>query len=129
MEEFLDVYERNKDMIEDFIQSSIYNLGSLISYEEKEFSKIFSVFPSLELVYVVNKDTKIQSSPNYFRNKVENDAVNEKRDYIIEKLHFKNNYIAFSSPTNKFCIITSKEISKMITFFFRSMIELLMKFY
>lgn len=131
MEEFLDVYERNKDMIEDFIQSSIYNLGSLISYEEKEFSKIFSVFPSLELVYVVNKDTKIQSSPNYFRNKVENDAVNEKRDYIIEKLHFKNNYIAFSSPyissaTRNTCVtVTIKEDDEI--FFLDFQIDILLQ--
>lgn len=124
MEEFLDVYERNKDKIEDFIQNSIHNLGTLINYEENKFSKIFSVFPSLELVYIVNKDSKTQTSPNYFRNKVEEAAMNEKRDYIIEKLHFKNNFTAFSTPyissaTRNNCItLTIKEGDNIIFFDF-----------
>ena len=125
MEEFLDAYEKNKDMIEDFIQNSIHNLGLLINYEEKDFNKLFSVFPSLELVYVANKDTKLQTSPNYFRSSVDKNALNEKRDYIIEKLHFKNNYTAFSSPyissaTRNTCItLTIKEGDNIIFFDFK----------
>ena len=131
MEEYLDVYKKNKDKIEDFIQSSIHNLGSLSNYEEKKFNKIFSVFPSLELIYMVNKDTKTQISPNYFRYKVDNEAMNEKRDYIIEKLHFKNNYIAFSTPyissaTRNNCItLTIKEGDNI--FFFDFKIETLLE--
>lgn len=125
MEEFLDVYERNKEKIEDFIQNSIHNLGTLINYEENKFSKIFSVFPSLELVYIVNKETKIQTSPNFFRNRVDEEAINEKRDYIIEKLHFKNNFTAFSNPyissaTRNNCItLTIKEGDNIIFFDFK----------
>jgi len=122
MEEFLTIYERNKDKIEDFIQSSIQNLGSLKNYKDKKFNKLFGVFPSLELVYMVNKDSKIQTSPNYFRYKTDDEAMDENRDYIIEKLHFKNNSTAFSSPyissaTRNNCITLSIKEGDDIIFF------------
>ena len=98
MEEFLNIYELNKEKIEDFILNSIHNIGSIKDYEENKFSNLFSIFPSLELVYIVNEDTKIQNSPNYYRNKVDENAKNESRSYIIEKLHFKDKNTAFSSP-------------------------------
>ena len=98
MEEFLNIYELNKEKIEDFILNSIHNIGSIKDYEENKFNNLFSIFPSLELVYIVNKDTKIQNSPNYYRNKVDESAKNESRSYIIEKLHFKDKNTAFSSP-------------------------------
>ncbi|PLY08667.1 MAG: hypothetical protein C0626_12500 [Arcobacter sp.] len=115
MEEFLTIYEVNKEKIEDFIINSIHNLGSLKDNEENNFSNIFSVFPSLELVYTVNKDTKIQNSPNYYRNKLDASASNQSRSYIIDKLHFKDKSTAFSSPyissaTRSNCItLTIKE--------------------
>lgn len=125
MEEFLSVYERNKDKIEDFIQSSFQNLGALESYEKNDFTKIFNVFPSLELVYVVNKDTKVQSSPNIYRHKKGNEGIAEKRDYIIEKLHFTTKGIAFSNPyissatRNKCITMTIKEGSNIYFFDFK----------
>lgn len=115
MEEFLTIYEINKEKIEDFIINSIHNLGELKESEENKFNNLFSVFPSLELVYTVDKVTKIQNSPNYYRNKLDNSANNQSRSYIIDKLHFKDKSTAFSSPyissaTRSNCItLTIKE--------------------
>ncbi|WP_419766154.1 MAG: hypothetical protein ACNI28_05210 [Arcobacter sp.] len=120
MEEFLTIYEVNKEKIEDFIINSIHNLGNLKDKQEKNFSNIFSVFPSLELVYTVNKNTKIQNSPNYYRNKLDARANNQSRSYIIDKLHFKDKSTAFSSPyissaTRSNCItLTIKEGDEII---------------
>ncbi len=115
MEEFLAIYEANKEKIEDFIINSIQNLGKLTDNEKNKFSNIFSVFPSLELIYTVDKDTKIQNSPNYYRNKIDKSVNNQSRSYIIDKLHFKDKSTAFSSPyissaTRSNCItLTIKE--------------------
>ncbi|WP_428024284.1 hypothetical protein [Arcobacter sp.] len=115
MEEFLSIYELNKEKIEDFIINSIHNLGKLKDSEANKYSNLFSVFPSLELVYTVDKDTKIQNSANYYRNKTDETAMGESRSYILEKLHFKDKSIAFSSPyissaTRSNCItLTIKE--------------------
>jgi hypothetical protein len=116
MEEFLTIYEINKEKIEDFIINSIHNLGNIKDYEDTKFSNLFSIFPSLELVYIVNKDTKVQTSSNYYRNKVIDDSgIGQSRSYIIDKLHFKEKSIAFSSPyissaTRSNCItLTMKE--------------------
>ncbi|WP_375724842.1 hypothetical protein LXN10_05270 [Arcobacter sp. KX21116] len=115
MEEFLTIYDVNKDKVEDFILNSIHNLGSIKDYERSNFSNLFSIFPSLELVYTVNKDTKIQNSPNYFKKRIDKSANNESRTYILDKLHFKDKTTAFSSPyissaTRSNCItLTIKE--------------------
>tara|TARA_R110002033_G_scaffold9971_1_gene32679 strand:+ start:149209 stop:150072 length:864 start_codon:yes stop_codon:yes gene_type:complete len=115
MEEFLTIYDVNKDKVEDFILNSIHNLGSIKDYEGSNFSNLFSIFPSLELVYTVNKDTKIQNSPNYFKKRIDKSANNESRTYILDKLHFKDKTTAFSSPyissaTRSNCItLTIKE--------------------
>lgn len=122
MEEFLEVYERNKDRIEDFIQSSFQNLGSLANHENDNFERVFSVFPSLELVYIVNKESKNQISPNFYRYKNDSNVLNESRKYIIDKLHFKNNYMAFSNPyissaTRNNCITLTIKEGENIYFF------------
>ena len=122
MEEFLTIYERNKNKIEDFILRSIHNLGTIKRYEHKKYNKVFSTFPSLELIYIVNKESKIQTSPNYFRNKIDKDAMNQDREYIIEKLYFKERYAAFSSPyisnaTRSNCITVSIKEDDSIIFF------------
>lgn len=122
MEEYLSVYDRNKDKIEDFIQNSFQNIGMLKNQAENKFSKIFSLFPSLELVYVINKDSKKQTSSNYYRYKMDDAAIDESRDYIIEKLHFKNKVMAFSNPyissaTRNNCITLSIKEGDDIFFF------------
>jgi hypothetical protein len=120
MEEFLTIYDINKEKIEDFILNSIHNVGSIKDYEKNNFSNLFSIFPSLELVYTVDKDTKIQKSPNYYKKKVDNTAKDESRTYILDKLHFKDKSTAFSSPyissaTRSNCItLTIKEEDTII---------------
>lgn len=67
------------------------------------------------MVYTVNKDTKIQNSPNYYKKRIDKSANNESRTYILDKLHFKDKNTAFSSPyissaTRSNCItLTIKE--------------------
>lgn len=123
MKEYLEVYFQNQDKIEDFIQESLLNLGEIKRLREFSFKDVFEIFPSLELVYIINKDTKSQISPNYYRNQVDEKAKNKSREYLISKLHFKeNSKAAFSSPyisnaTRSNCITVSIKEGNYIIFF------------
>lgn len=125
MKEFIETYKQHKEEIEFFLQESIKNLGEITPLKNNDFSKLFNLFPSLELVYFTNKDTKVQTSPNYYRTKVDIDARNKNRSYLISKLSFKENNIAFSKPyissaTRSNCItVTIKEGDEIIFLDFR----------
>lgn len=120
MEEFLNIYELHKEKIEDFIQETLGNIGQTSPLKDSKFKKLFETFPSLELVYVLNKETKKQISPNYYRSKIDQTQVDKNRDYLIKKLYFKDNNIAFSSvyissATRSSCITVSiKEDDEII---------------
>lgn len=125
MKEFIETYKNHQEEIEFFLQESIRNLGDLKAHEKNEFSKLFNLFPSLELIYFTNKDTKIQTSANYYRSKVDTDAKNKSRSYLISKLEFKGDDIAFSTPyisiaTRSNCVtLTIKEGDEIIFLDFR----------
>jgi len=125
MKEFIETYKQHQEEIEFFLQESVRNLGSLTTHKESEFAKLFNLFPSLELIYFTNKDTKIQTSANYYRNKVEQEAKDKNRSYLISKLEFKDDNIAFSTPyisiaTRNNCVtLTIKEDDQIIFLDFR----------
>ncbi|WP_072680353.1 hypothetical protein [Arcobacter sp. LA11] len=125
MKEFLEIYDQNRDKIEFFIQESLKNIGSISIYEKNKFAEVFDIFPSLELVYLVNKTTKNQISPNIYKNKIDDKAKNKDRSHLISKLEFKDTNIAFSTPyissaTRSNCItVTIKENDSIIFLDFR----------
>lgn len=125
MKEFIETYKQHKDDIEFFIQESIRNLGHLNSLKKDNFKQLFTLFPSLELVYITNKDTKIQTSANIYRDKMDLTAVSKDRSSIITKLEFKDNNMAFSRPyissaTRNSCMtVTVKEGDEIIFLDFR----------
>ncbi|MGB1227505.1 MAG: hypothetical protein ACPG9K_06390 [Poseidonibacter sp.] len=125
MKEYIETYKQHQEEIEFFIQESIKNLGDLSTHKKDNFEKLFNLFPSLELIYFTNKQTKIQLSSNYYRNKQDADAKGKNRSYLISKLEFKEDNIAFSKPyissaTRSTCItVTIKENDEIIFLDFR----------
>ncbi|WP_321469769.1 hypothetical protein [Halarcobacter sp.] len=124
MKEYLEVYFQNQEKIENFLQESLLKLGELKRLREQNFKEIFSMFPSLELVYIINKDTKLQISPNFYKNNsIDKSAQNISREYLISKLHFKeNSSVAFSTPyvssaTRNSCVTVSVKEGNYILFF------------
>ncbi len=115
MKEFFETYIQNQEDIEYFLQESLKNLGNLSNHKKNDFKHLYTIFPSLELVYIVNKDTKIQTSSNFYRYKLDENAKNKDRSHLISKLHFKESNIAFSKPyissaTRSNCVtVTIKE--------------------
>lgn len=121
MEEYLNIYELQKEKIEDFIQESLGNIGSLSNLQTTNFKELFTLFPSLELVYTLDKNSKKQISSNYYRNKEDKVQIDKNRDYLIKKLHFKDNNFAFSniyisSATRSKCITVSIKENDIIIF-------------
>lgn len=98
MREFFETYLQHQEDIEYFLQESLKNLGNLENHKKNDFKQLFKIFPSLEIVYIINKDTKIQSSPNFYKYKSDENARNKDRAHLISKLHFKESNIAFSKP-------------------------------
>ena len=120
MKEFIETYNQHKDEIEFFVQESVKNLGDLMPLKKNNFLKLFNLFPSLELIYFTNKTTKIQLEGNYYRNRIDLEAKGKNRSYVISKLEFKEDNIAFSKPyissaTRSTCItVTVKEDDQII---------------
>ncbi len=125
MKEFLEIYDQNRDKIEFFLQESLKNIGNLGTYKKNKFAEVFDIFPSLELIYLVNKTSKNQISANIYKNKIDEKAKDKDRSHLISKLEFKDNNMAFSTPyissaTRSNCItVTIKENDTIIFLDFR----------
>jgi hypothetical protein len=131
MQEFMEVYKNNIDDIEKFLTETIHNLGELRLREESNFKKLFNVFPSLELVYICDKDTLEQTSKNIYKDKTSNIAIGRDRSYLLNKITFKDgDTIGVSKPymssaTGKTCITVVKEEGDKIYFLDFTMVSLL----
>lgn len=123
MKEYFEVYLQNQEKIEEFIEESLYKLGEIKKHQETKFKELFKIFPSLELVYLVSKETKQQISSNFYKFKEDSSQKNISRQYLVSKLHFKDSCkIAFSSPyissaTKHNCITVSIKEGEDIIFF------------
>ena len=131
MKEFFETYIQNQEDIEYFLQESLKNLGNLSNHKKNNFTQLYKIFPSLELVYIVNKDNKIQNSSNFYRNKEDSCGKDKDRSHLISKLHFKDSNIAFSKPyissaTRSNCVtVTIKEGEEI--FFLDFQIDILLQ--
>lgn len=123
MKEYFETYLQNQEEIEEFIEESLNKFGEVKEHQKTKFKALFRTFPSLELVYTVNKDTMKQTSPNYYRFKEDDAQKDISREYLISRLHFKDKCkVAFSSPyissaTKHNCITVSVKEGDDIIFF------------
>ena len=131
MKEFFETYIEHQEDIQYFWQDSLRNSGILANHKKNNFAQLYKIFPSLELVYIVNKDTKIQTSQNFYRYKIDDNAKGKDRSHLISKLHFKESNIAFSKPyissaTSSNCVtVTIKEGDEI--FFLDFQIDILLQ--
>jgi len=130
MKEFLEIYELNQTKISHFIQETIRNVGDLDNQEKTNYKKLFHIFPSLELVYIVDKDSKLQISNNIYRYRSDVSGKAKDRSYLREKLLLSDSSFAFSKPylssaTGNQCISVSIKHNNKIIFFDFSLDRLL----
>ena len=124
MKEFIEIYEQNQNKIEFFITESIKNVGTLDINKKETCKKLFNIFPSLELIYLVDNETKKQISNNIYRYSSDKREKNSNRSYLLSKINFQDSSIAFSKPylssaTGNNCItVTIKEDDHTLFFDF-----------
>jgi len=124
MKEFIRVYEENQEDIEKFIITTLKNNGSLLAETSSKYKKVFQTFPSMELIYITDKDF-IQCDANVFRNKIELSAKGKDRSYMSTKVMQKDEEFSISTPyissaTGRTCItVMKKEEDKFVFIDFR----------
>ena len=121
MKEYIEIYNSNKEKIESFIEGSVESLGKLSNAGEEFYEKLFVTFPSLEVVYMVDAASKIQTSANIYSKNQDESEKNKSRGYLINKLKIKENNFAFTDPyqsgtTGTLCITVSKKEGNNIIF-------------
>lgn len=121
MKEYIDIYLQNQSKIETFIEDTLDKQAQLSAQADNNFSKLFKIFPSMELLYVIDHNTKLQTSDNIFRHKNDASQSGKKRDYLIDKLKIKDNSFAFTQPyqssgTKNICVTVSKKEGDEIIF-------------
>jgi len=115
MQEFMQTYKLHVDDIENFLVETIKNLGALSPKEKDNFKKVFEMFPSLELVYLCDENTLIQTSANIYRNHSSQTQIGANRKYLFSKVDLGSDNISISQPyissaNGKTCItIATKE--------------------
>lgn len=114
MKEFIEVYHEHKQDIEAFIIATLKNNGDLSDEDEvNHYKKNFNNFPSMELLYITDKNCK-QITPNIYRNRTEEQAKDKDRGYLASKLTAKNDNFSISEPyissaTGHICITVMKK--------------------
>jgi len=113
MQEFMTTYRNNMEDIENFLIETIRNVGNLSSKKDKNFTKLFKVFPSLELTYICDRDSLNQVSSNIYRDKKINTQIGINRRYLMNKINFKEKIISVSQPyissaTGVTCVTVAK---------------------
>ncbi|MDD5405852.1 MAG: hypothetical protein PHE73_02785 [Sulfurovaceae bacterium] len=122
MKEFIDIYRQNKEEIEQFVIETLENMGDLKRHQNNNFKKLFEIFPSLELAYIADSKTNIQTSPNLYRHKTTHIATGRNRSYLLKNISLKNNEISITKPyvssaTANTCITAIKQEGDEILFF------------
>ena len=131
MNNFIDIYSNNKNKIEIYIKESIKNLGNVIQ-DNREYKSLFDTFISLELVYIVDVETKKQITSNIFRNKIDTEQNGKDRSYLIPLNEDIKSDIFITLPylsvaTKNTCITVIKQIGNKIIFMDYDLIRLLEK--
>ena len=121
MQEFMQTYNTNEKVIETFLIETIKNIASLQDKESSSFKKLFDIFPSLELIYICDKKSFLQTSANIYKDKTKQTLIGTSREYLISKLNFKEDNIAVSQPyissaTGNTCITVAKKEDDKIYF-------------
>ncbi|WP_178861764.1 PDC sensor domain-containing protein [Thiomicrorhabdus cannonii] len=97
MQEFISLYNENREDIEKFLIETLRNNGQIMHNNEAEIQRFFRVFPSLELVYVTDSDF-VQVSSNIYKNRRVEEAKGKNRAYLVSKVEPKEQNVSISSP-------------------------------
>lgn len=131
MKELTDTYTTHVKDIETFLIETILNLGTLSFHDTTQYKRLFDIFPSLELLYICDKDSLNQVSPNIHRKKENSNPIGRNRRYLLEKLDvFEEISVTkpyVSSATGETCISVIKKEKDKIYFLDFNLLKLLQR--
>ena len=118
----MQTYKTHDEEIEKFLIETIHNLGDLHLREKENFKKLYDIFPSLELVYICDKKSLLQTSSNIHRDKISDTPKGRDRAYMLTKVTLNNKEdITVSKPyinsaSGNTCITVAKQEKECIYF-------------
>lgn len=132
MQEFIETYRQNSVDIKNFLIETVRNLGHLQLQEHDRYKKLFNTFPSLDLIYICEKETLTQCSPNIYRDKISETQNGINRKYLLNKIHFNETGISVSAPyissaSGIMCVTVAKLEKDKIYFLDFNMSQLLQR--
>ncbi|MCH9814445.1 MAG: hypothetical protein K0U47_10955 [Epsilonproteobacteria bacterium] len=132
MTELIEIYHQNKALIDSFIVSTMKNTEISSSTDTKELRKFFTIFPSLDLIYVVDEQYN-QITPNIFKTKEVGCEMNCNRQYLLSKSSCSITGITISEPyisksDANLCITVTREDYEHLIFFDFNLERLLSRF-
>jgi len=89
MQEFIQLYDKNKHEIDRFLIQTVRNNGEYLKNDADTLKHFFHIFNSLELVYVTDMEYK-QVSNNIFRHTASKHALGRNRRYLLRDIHEKD---------------------------------------
>lgn len=89
MKEFIQLYEKNKIEIDRFLIQTVRNNGEFLDNDEVSVKRFFSIFSSLELIYITDSNY-IQISPNISNLRQNQKAIGRNRKYLFRDIHEKD---------------------------------------
>jgi uncharacterized Tic20 family protein len=123
------VYDRNIELIQKFVASSLQVID-FDHIDETVIKKLFTMFPSLELLYQCDENL-VQSSPNIYREKEDALQAGVNRHYLLENhvmdtrgIYFLPPY--FSTATGRLCVTVvfkTKQGYIFLDFVLRTLLE------
>ncbi|HHD82227.1 MAG TPA: hypothetical protein ENK94_03445 [Campylobacterales bacterium] len=113
MKAFINTYKEHRYDIESFVINTLKNNGKIHGDELETYKENFKQFPSMELLYITDDECK-QITPNIFRHKSLDSAMNRDRRYLAKKLveideQFSISEPYLSSATGNICITVMKK--------------------
>jgi len=104
MQNLVKTYNHNKNLIEQFLLSSLKQTNLNLKMDELVVN-LYKIFPSLELVYTSDEDY-IQNSNNIYRDKKEELSQAYNRKYLVKQVHDEYSFHMpyLSTATDHLCI-------------------------
>lgn len=113
MKEAVVIFKHNRNVIENFIRSTI-ELNELNTVDGYNCKSIFNILPSLELTYMVDK-TFVQITPYYYKDRIDDITYGLSKKQLFSKIKIQNDVIFVSNPyvsshTGNMCITAAKPV-------------------
>ncbi|QCU90068.1 hypothetical protein [Thiomicrorhabdus sediminis] len=132
MQEFISIYNNNKDTIEKFVLETFRNNAQCIVNDTDTLRQFFHILQSLELIYVSDENF-IQTSANIFKHRKVAAAKGRNRNYLALQMQEKETDYFISAPymssaTGESCITLMVKDDNQYFFFDFNLSKLLARF-